>query len=69
MPDREAATLEKWLKAHAGVEIISRDRGGPYADGARQGAPQAPYLAKKDILDTYLQPTLADASSCQVKLT
>ena len=44
---REAATLEKWLKADPGIELISRDRGGDYARGASLGAPDAKQIADR----------------------
>lgn len=63
LPDREAESVKQWLLAHPEIEIVSRDRGGAYADGAAQGAPQAQQIADRwhicknlgDAVEDYLK--------------
>ena len=45
LPDATAESFATWLQAHPSVEIISRDRGTTFADGATRGAPQALQIA------------------------
>jgi transposase len=41
LPDRAAVTVSTWLRRHPSIEVIARDRGDAYVEGATRGAPQA----------------------------
>lgn len=58
LPDRTAETLTEWLKAHPGVEILSRDRSKTYKRGMSAGAPEAIQVADRFHLLHNLQEVL-----------
>jgi transposase len=71
LADRSAESLETWLKAHPGVQIVSRDQAGAYAEGASIGAPDAIQVADRfhllcnltSAVERFLEPRRAQLRS------
>lgn len=47
LADREAQTVEQWMREHPEIEIVTRDRSGAYKAGIDAGAPQAVQVADR----------------------
>jgi len=47
LPTRSAEALSEWLAKHSEVKVVSRDRQGSYAQGARCTAPEAVQVADR----------------------
>jgi transposase len=47
LPGRDADTVAAWLKAHPGIEVVSRDRSATYAQAATEGASRAVQVADR----------------------
>ena len=62
LPDRPMAGTANWLELHPDVEIVSRDRCGLFAQGAREGAPQARQVADR----FHILQNLRDAIQAQL---
>jgi transposase len=68
LPEATPAQFAAWLRAHPGVEIIARDRGHAYTEGAAQGAPHAIQVADRwhltcnlgEVVQTVLHRHTAD---------
>lgn len=47
LADRSVQSFGAWLKQQSSIRVISRDRGGIYAEGAEYGAPRARQIADR----------------------
>jgi transposase len=65
LPDREASTVADWLRAHPGIEVLSRDRSKTYKQAMDTAAPDAIQVADRFHLLHNLAEVLESCLSAQ----
>ena len=63
LDDRSVESAAKWLRGHPSVEVVSRDRGGLYAQAVRDGAPQTKQVADRFHLVQNLRTAIEEQMS------
>lgn len=70
LDDRSVESAAKWLlRSHLSVEVVSRDRCGPYALAVREGAPQAQQVADRFHLVQNLRSAIEEQMSLSGRAT
>lgn len=69
LEDRSVASVSRWLKRHPSIEVVSRDRCGLYAQGTREGAPQASQVADRFHLIQNLRLAIEEQMSLSGRAT
>ena len=62
LPDRSVDTLEAWLRAHPGVEVVCRDSSATYAEAIRRALPGVVQVADR----WHVRHNLAEAALKEV---
>ncbi len=72
LPDRTAEAVLPWLKSHAEIEVVSRDRASAYAEAATKALPHATQIADRfhlcKNLREHLQQLLDRKRTCLPKV-
>src|SRR5258708_11834103 len=66
LPARSVSSFADWLRSHPGVKMITRDRSLLYADGGRQGAPDAEQITDRyHLIDNLIDAVGDDVQQLQ----
>lgn len=61
LPDRASGTIEDWLAAHPGIQVVARDRGGAFGPAAARACPGIRQVADRWHLFENASAALLDA--------